>query len=161
MDKKDLQLKQINSTSQLCAEFESDCESTQEKIDTLRSLLRIKEMAARKLEEIFITQIMPLGRIGISDLSVLGIAEALENELVTNLGEMEVIADRLALVTHNNDIRDGYGIISERILSDVAEMLERMKETREQAVNDDGTLQKVEWGDMWENLNEEIRRIIS
>lgn len=161
MDKKELQRKQINSTSKLCAEFERDCDSTQEKINTLRSLLRIKEIAARKLEEFFTSQIMPLRRYGISDLSVLGIAEALENELVTNLGEMEIIADRLAIVTHNNDIRDGYGNISESLLDGVKEMLEEMKEAREKAINDDDALQKVEWGDMWDSLNEWTKQLVS
>ena len=104
---------------------------------------------------------MPLRRYGISDLSVLGIAEALENELVTNLGEMEIIADRLAIVTHNNDIRDGYGNISESLLDGVKEMLEEMKEAREKAINDDDALQKVEWGDMWDSLNEWTKQLVS
>lgn len=161
MDKKELQTSQIMATSRLCLEFEEDSGSVQEKIDTLRQMLRIKEIASRKLAGIFNEQIIPLQSFGISDLSVLGIAEALYNELVTNLGEMEVIADRLATVTHNNDIRDAYGNISERLLGDVTDRLDIMKITREEAVNDDEVLQKVEWGDMFENLNEEIKQIIS
>lgn len=161
MDKKELQTKQIKATSRLCLEFEEDCGSAQEKIDTLRQLLRIKEIASRKLAGTFNEQIIPLRSSGVSDLSVLAIAEALENELVTNLGEMEVIADRLAMVTHNHDIRDAYGNISERLLGDVTEILDGMKTAREEAVNDDDTLQKIEWGDMWNSLNEETKYLIS
>ena len=161
MDKKDLQNRQIKTTSDLCYEFEDDCSSQKEKINTLRSMLRIKEIGARKLADVFDTVILPLRRIGISDISVLGIAEALENELITNLGEMEIIADRLAIATHTSDIREAYGNISDRILSDVREVLEEMKEAREKAFSDDNVLQKLEWGDMFDNLNEEIKQQIS
>ena len=161
MDKKELQSKQIKATSELCIEFERDCDSQKEKIDTLRSMLRMKETAARKLYAIFETRIMPLRRFGISDISVLGIAEALENELITNLGEMEVIADRLAIATHNNDIRDAYGSISAKLIDDVKDILESMRETREEALNDNDSLQRVEWCDTWESLNNETKNLIS
>ena len=124
-------------------------------------MLRIKEIGARKLFDVLTTQIMPLRNYGISDLSVLAVAEALENELVTNLSEMEVIADRLAIATHNPDIRDGYGNISDSMIYDVKEMLIGMKKAREDADKDDLILQKIEWGDMWDNLNSDIKQHIS
>ena len=161
MDKKEFQSRQINVTSNLCLEFEADCESLQEKLDTLRAMLRIKEIGARKLFDVLTTQIMPLRNYGISDLSVLAVAEALENELVTNLSEMEVIADRLAIATHNPDIRDGYGNISDSMIYDVKEMLIGMKKAREDADKDDLILQKIEWGDMWDSLNSDIKQHIS
>lgn len=161
MDKKELQSRQINVTLKLCLEFEADSESQRERIDTLRSMLRIKEIGARKLFDVLTTQVIPLRNNGVSDLSVLAIAEALENELVTNLTEMEVIADRLATVTHNINILNAYSSISERLLGDVTEMLDGMKIVREEAINGDDTLQKVEWGDMYDNLSEEIKRIIT
>ena len=161
MDKKEFQSRQINVTSNLCLEFEADCENQQERIDTLRSMLRIKEIGARKLFNMLTTQIMPLRNYGISNLSVLAVAEALESELVTNLSEMEVIADRLAAVTHNINILNAYSSISERLLGDVTEMLDGMKIAREEAVNDDNTLQKIEWGDMWDSLNSDIKQQIS
>ena len=40
-------------------------------------------------------------------------------------------------------------------------MLEEMKEAREKAINDDEALQKVEWGDMWNSLNEWTKQLIS
>ena len=161
MDKKEFQSRQINVTSNLCMVFEADCENEQERIDTLRSMLRIKEIGARKLFNMLTTQIMPLRNYGISNLSVLSVAEALESELVTNLSEMEVIADRLAAVTHNINILNAYSSISERLLGDVTEMLDGMKIAREEAVNDDNTLQKIEWGDMWDSLNSDIKQQIS
>ena len=124
-------------------------------------MLRIKEIGARKLFDVLTIQIMPLRNYGISDLSVLAVAEALENELVTNLSEMEVIADRLAIATHNPDIRDGYGNISDSMIYDVKEMLIGMKKAREDADKDDLILQKIEWGDMWDNLNSDIKQQIS
>lgn len=161
MDKKELQSRQINVTSNLCLEFEADCENQQERIDTLRSMLRIKEIGARKLFDMLTTQIMPLRNYGISNLSVLAIAEALENELVTHLSEMEVIADRLSIATHNPDILNGYGCISDRMICEVKEMFSGMKKTIEDVDADDNILQKVEWGDMYDNLSEEIKRIIT
>ena len=161
MDKKELQSRQINVTSKLCLEFEADSESQQEKIDTLRSMLRIKEIGARKLFDVLTTHIMPLRDYGVSDLSVLAIAEALENELVTSLSEMEVIADRLALAMHMNDVREAYCNISDGMINDVKEMLSDMKKTIEDVDADDNILQKVEWGDVYDNLSEEIKRIIT
>ena len=74
---------------------------------------------------------------------------------------MEVIADRLAIATHNPDIRDGYGNISDSMIYDVKEMLIGMKKAREDADKDDLILQKIEWGDMWDNLNSDIKQQIS
>lgn len=161
MDKKELQSRQINVTSKLCLEFEEESESPQEKIDTLRSMLRIKEIGARKLFDLLATQIMSLRNYGVSDISVLAIAEALENELVTSLSEMEIIADRLALAMHMNDVREAYGNISDGMINDVKEMLSDMKKTIEDVDADDNILQKVEWGDVYDNLSEEIKRIIT
>lgn len=161
MDNKDLQARRIEATSRLCLEFEKESDSVQEKINALRSLLRIKEIASRNLVDIFTTHIMPLRRFGISALSVLGIAEALEIELSTNLGEMEVIADRLAVITHTSDIRDAYGNISDKLLGEVSEMLDDMKKDRESSFSDDGTLQKVEWGDLWDHLDNDIKNRVS
>lgn len=161
MDKKELQERQIQATTKLCLEFEDESENLQEKIDTLRAMLRIKEIGSRKVLDVLITQIMPLRNNGVSDLSVLAIAEALENELITNLSEMEIIADRLALVMHMDDVRDAYGNISDSMIYDVKKMLEGMKDAREDANKNDRTLQKVEWGDMWDSLSDDIKTTIS
>ena len=161
MDNKGLQSRQINVTSKLCLEFEEDSENQRERIDTLRSMLRIKEIGSRKLFDVLTTQVIPLRNNGVSDLSVLAIAEALENELVTSLSEMEVIADRLALAMHVNDVREAYGNISDGMINDVKEMLSDMKKTIEDVDADDNILQRVEWGDVYDNLSEEIKRIIT
>lgn len=161
MDKKELQDRQIEVTSKLCLEFEDESENLQEKIDTLRAMLRIKEIGSRKLFDVLTTQVIPLRNNGVSDLSVLAIAEALENELVTSLSEMEVIADRLALAMHMNDVRDAYGNISDSMIYDVKKMLADMKDAREDADKDDSILQKVEWGDMWDSLSDDIINKIS
>ena len=74
---------------------------------------------------------------------------------------MEVISDRLAIATHNNDIRDAYRSISAKLIDDVEDILESMRETREEALNDNDSLQRVEWGETWESLNNETKNLIS
>jgi hypothetical protein len=160
MDNKDIQQKQIETTSQICVEFERDSDSAQEKINILRQMLRMKEDAARRLEEFFYKQIMPLRRIGISGISVLGIAEALEHEILTTLGEMQVIADRLAIATHINDIRDGYDNIANNITDGISDTLQSLRADKEEAVNSEDALQRIEWADTWDNLNPEYKQRI-
>ena len=147
----EIRQKQLSCTSQTCLEFEQDG-SAQEAIDILREMLRMKEEAAVKLESLFTSQIMALRECGISDISVLGIAEALENELVTNLGEMEVIAERLAVITRMDDIREAYGNISDRILKDVGEMIEGMRRDRTEALDNEEAMQRIEWAETVERL---------
>ena len=161
MDKKDIQQKQIDTTSQICIEFERDSDSVQEKINILRQMLRMKEDAARRLEEFFYKQIMPLRRIGISGISVLGIAEALEHEILTTLGEMQVIADRLAIATHIDDIRDGYDNIANNITDGISDTLQSLRADKEEAVNSEDALQRIEWAETWDNLNPEYKQRIA
>ena len=160
MDKKEIQQGQIEATRQICVEFERDSDSAQEKINILRQMLRMKEDAARRLEEFFYKQIMPLRIIGISGISVLGIAEALEHEILTTLGEMQVIADRLAIATHINDIRDGYDNIADNITDGINSTLESLRADKEEAVNDDDAFQRIEWAETWESLNYEFKQRI-
>lgn len=160
MDKKEIQQKQIEATRQICIEFERDSDSAQEKINTLRQMLRMKENAARRLEEFFYEQIMPLRRNGISVISVLGVAEALEHELLTTLGEMQVIADRLANVTHLDNIRDGYDNIADNITDGINSTLESLRADKEEAVNDNDAFQRIEWAETWESLNYEFKQRI-
>jgi len=74
---------------------------------------------------------------------------------------MQVIADRLAIATHIDDIRDGYDNIANNITDGISDTLQSLRADKEEAVNSEDALQRIEWAETWDNLNPEYKQRIA
>ncbi len=156
----EIQDKQIKALQAVCQSFVDDAETPEAKVALLREFLKVKEIASSHLSEFLHKDIKNLLSCGVSAVSVLSIAEAVRNELTTNLAQMEIFADRLSSVLHHSDIREAYGNISERLMSEADELIEPLRLLAEEAMNDATKLEEVEAEKVWHKFSRELKNKI-
>ncbi len=157
---KEIQEKQLEALQAVCKSFEDEAETPKEKISLLREFLQVKETAAKNLATFMAIDVMNLIKCGASAVSVLNIANTAKQELSTNLAQMEIFADRLAIALHLPDIREAYGNISERAQIEADKILNELTRKVNEALNDNERLQEMESQDVWENFSREYKNKI-
>ena len=104
-------------------------------MESLTTLVQMKEHAARTLLEQFERQATILQSHGVSAVSVASVGEAYARAIDTVTAQMVVFARELSLLTHQADILTAYTRLSERFTKEVAEILEPYQERCKKAMS--------------------------
>lgn len=118
----------------------------------LRQVLQMKERAARFILEELESMIARFTVQGVSSVSLVAIAEAYQQAIEASTSQMQIFANELAGLTHNEDMVEGYGYISERLSSYAEDLIKPLKESKEKALKGVDSMAFAEMYETWQNL---------
>lgn len=131
---------QIEAANKAVSEM-MGADKKQDSIDSLTSLIQMKEKAINTLFEQLEENVCGLAHCGISAASVAVVADGYTQAIRTAAGQMIIFANELAKLGHNEDIATAYQHISEStekkvndLLSPYIAMQERILSDPEEAV---------------------------
>ena len=120
--------------------------------NTLRQRVQMKERAARFILEELESMIVRFKAQGVSSVSLVAIAEAYQQAVEASTSQMQIFANDLAGLTHNDDMVEGYGYISERLSNHAEELIKPLKESKEKALKGVDSMVFAEIYETWQNL---------
>ena len=121
---------------------------------TLRQVVQMKERAAYFIFDELGGMITRLATHGVSCVSLVPIAEAYQQALEATTSQMQIFANELAGLTHNEDMGEGYGYISERLTAEAEALIKPLRENREEALQSVDGMIFFEILETWQNLSE-------
>ena len=118
----------------------------------LRQVVQMKERAARFVIEELESLITRFTARGVSSVSLAAIAEAYQKALESSVSQMQIFANELSKLTHNDDIKNGYGAISESLVSYMDNLIRPLKESKGKALEGLDGMIFAEIYETWRNL---------
>lgn len=116
--------KLINSAHIFIQTMFAEVLHTQERIDILVQLLKMKETASRMIIGEVRCNVLPLLSHGISSYSLCHILKGYQKALDISCDHLEIISDYLADITSNELTRNAYNNISRKIKEEFQELTE-------------------------------------
>lgn len=144
---------QIKAAEAEAMDLLNDTEETPlSRANTLRQIVQMKERAARFVLEELESMIARFTAHGVSCVSLVAIAEAYQQAIEASTSQMQVFANDLAGLTHNEDMVEGYGYISERLSNHAETLIKPLKESKEKALKGVDSMAFAEIYETWQNL---------
>ena len=120
----------------------------------LRQVLQMKERTARFVLEELESMIVRFTAHGVSAVSLVAIAEAYKQTIEASASQMQIFANDLAGLTHNEDMAEGYSYISERLSSHAEDLIKPLKEGKEMALKGVDNMAFAEIYETWHNMED-------
>ena len=121
---------------------------------TLRQVVQMKERAAYFILEELGNMITRFMSRGVSCVSLVPIAEAYQQALEASTSQMQIFANELAGLKHDEEIEEGYGYISERLTAEAEALIKPLRENRGKALQSVDEMIFFEILETWHNLSE-------
>ena len=118
----------------------------------LRQVLQMKERTARFILEELEGIIVRFTAQGVSSVSLAAIAEAYQQAIEASTSQMQIFANELAGLTHNENMKEGYSYIAERLSSYAEDLIKPLKESKEKALKGVDSMVFAEIYETWQNL---------
>lgn len=146
---------QIKAAEAEAMDLLNDTEETPlSRANTLRQIVQMKERAARFVLEELESMIARFTAHGVSCVSLVAIAEAYQQAIEASTSQMQVFANDLAGLTHNEDMVEGYGYISERLSNHAETLIKPLKESKERALKKVDSMVFAEIYETWHNMED-------
>ena len=146
---------QIKAAEAEAMDLLNDTEETPlSRANTLRQIVQMKERAARFVLEELESMIARFTAHGVSSVSLVAIAEAYQQAIEASTSQMQIFANELAGLTHNEDMVEGYGYISERLYNHAETLIKPLKESKERALKKVDSMVFAEIYETWHNIED-------
>lgn len=122
--------------------------------NTFRQIVQMKERAARFILEELESMIARFTAHGVSSVSLVAIAEAYQQAIEASTSQMQIFANDLAGLTHNEDMEEGYSYISERISNHAEDLIKPLKESKGKAMQSVEGMVFFEIYETWHNMED-------